>query len=139
MSAQANIVLTDAESTPVNHTFNPKGAKSVADGKSVAVWRDQSLGSEVGYATITEHHAPSNANGMSKFRYVIDVPVLEQAGSGGTFVPPPTKAFSTVATIEIWAHARASEQQLKNIVAYVKDFTAEAYFENAITKREPAW
>lgn len=140
MSAQAAIVLADGTSpTPVNHTFDPKGAKSVANGKSVADWRDQSLPNQVGWPSLQEQHAPVNGNGMQKFRFVIDVPTLEQPNTGGSFVPPPTKAFSTVATVEVFAHERASEQELKNIAAYVKNFTAHAYFTNAITKREPAW
>lgn len=140
MSAQADIVLADGTSpTPVNRTFNPKGAKAVANGKSNALWRDQSPPNKVGYLSIEEQHAPVNVNGMEKFRFVIDVPTLEQPNTGGSFVPPPTKAYSTVATVEIYAHERASEQELKNIVAFVKNFTATAYFSNAVTKREPSW
>lgn len=140
MSAQANIVLADGTSpTPVNHTFAPKGAKAVANGKTNSVWRDQSPPNAVGYLSLEEQHAPVNVNGMEKFRYVIDVPTLEQPNTGGSFVPPPTKAFSTVAVVEVYAHVRASDQELKNIVAYVKNFTATAYFSDAIVKREAAW
>lgn len=140
MSAQAAIVLADGTTpTPVNKTFDPKGAKAVANGKSNSLWRDQSPPNAVGWPTLEEQHAPVNVNGMEKFRYVIDVPTLEQPNTGGSFVPPPTKAYSTVAVVEVYAHARASEQELRNIVAFVKNFTAHAYFSNAIAKREPAW
>lgn len=138
MSAQANIVLADGKTTPVNHTFVPKGARAT-DGKDVAVWRDQSPGVAVGYLSLTEQHTAPNGAGMEKFRYVIEVPTLEQAASGGSFVPPPTRAYATVATIEVWAHQRASDQELKDIVAYVKNFAASSYFSNAIISREAAW
>lgn len=139
MSAQANIVLNDGQTTPVAHTFAPKGARAVTDGKSVSVWRDQSPASAVGFLSLTEQHAPANGNGIEKFRYVIDVPTLESPSSGGSFVPPPTKAYATIAVVEVWMHNRASLDELKNIVAYVKNFTASTYFSDAITKRESAW
>lgn len=139
MSVQADIAINDGAAAPVLHTFNPKGAKRAPDGKDVALWRDQSSAQAVGFVTLTENHIPMNANGMEKFRYVIDVPTLETPSSGGAFVPPPTRAFGTIAVVEVWAHQRASDQELKNIAAYVKNFTATAYFSNAIVKREAAW
>lgn len=139
MSAQTAISLADGQATPVSHTFDPRGAKKAADGKDVAVWRDQSGGVAVGFATITEYHTGVNSNGIEKFRYVIDVPALEQASSGGAFVPAPTKAFSDVVVVEVFSHERSSEARLKDIVAYVKNFTASAYFSNAVTKRDAAW
>lgn len=138
MSAQVSIVLADGKATPVSHTFEPRGAKN-KDGKDIAIWRDQSSGIAVGFATLTEHHSVPNSNGVEKFRYVIDVPALEQAASGGTFVPAPTKAFSDVVVIEIFAHERSSEDRLKDLVAYAKNFTSGAYFANAVTKRDAAW
>lgn len=139
MTAQATITINDGATTPVAHNFDPKGAMVNGDKKGIANWRDQSPAQAVGFLTLTETHTPVNANGMEKFRYVIDVPTLESPGSGGTYAPPPTRAYGTIAVIEVWAHERATEQELKNIAAYVKNFTAHAYFNNAITKREPAW
>lgn len=139
MSAQANIVINDGKATPVAHTFNPKGAKLAPDGKSVAIWRDQSPTQKVGYLTLKEEYTPVNGNGMEKVRFVIDVPTLESAASGGTFAPPPTRAYGTIATIEVWMHERASAAELEDIVAYVKNFTALAYFKDVVVKREAAW
>lgn len=138
MSQQSNIVLADGKTTPVNHIFAPKGAKSESK-VDTAFWRDQTGLPKVGYLSIVERHTPTNANGMERFRYTIDVPTLESASSGGSFVPPPTRAFGTIATIEVMMHERASEQELKDIVAYVKNFTATTYFADAIIKREAAW
>lgn len=139
MSAQANIVLNDGQTTPVAHTFNPKGAKTQPDKRDVAIWRDQTPANAVGYLTLSETHTPVNANGMEKFRYTIDLPTLESPGSGGAYAPPPKRAYGTIAVVEVWAHERASQQELKDIVAYVKNFTAGTYFSDAITKREAAW
>lgn len=138
MSAQANIVLNNGAMTPVAKTFAPKGARRIND-KDVALWRDQSSANAEGYPTITEQHAPPNSNGIEKFRYVIEVPTLEQPASGGSYVAAPKRAYATVAVVEVWEHTRASQDELKDIVAYVKNFTASAYFSDAVTKRESAW
>lgn len=64
MSAQGNIVINDGTSpTPVARTFAPKGARVSPDKKEVAIWRDQSTASAVGYRTLTEQHTPVNSNG----------------------------------------------------------------------------
>jgi hypothetical protein len=139
MSAQANIVLNDGQTTPVAHTFNPKGARTQPNGKSVALWRDQSQANAEGYWTLKEEHTPPNGNGMEKFRFIIDRPTLESPASGGSFVPPPTRAFGSIGVVEIWVHKRALDAELKDIAALVKNFTATTYFTDAIVKREPAW
>lgn len=137
MSAQASIVLND--SLAVVHTFAPKGAKRGPDGKDVALWRDQSPTNMAGFLTLNEYHSAPNANGVEKFRVVLDVPTLESPSSGGSFVPPPTRAYGTIGVIEIWAHQRASLVELNNIAAYIKNYTATAYFAALIANREPAW
>lgn len=139
MSAQATLTINDGLTTPVAHNFDPKGAKTAPDKTDLAIWRDQSAASAVGFRTLSEKHTPVNVNGMEKFRYTIDLPTLESPSSGGSFTPPPTRAFGTIAVVEVWAHQRASDQELKDIVAYVKNFTAGTYFSNAIVKREAAW
>lgn len=138
MSAQANLVINDGQTTPVAHTFNPKGAK-LEGGITRALWRDQSPTTMVGYLSVAEEHTPVNKNGMEKFKWTIDVPVLEQASSGGAFVPPPTRAFGGIIKIEVWVHERADLAHLKDLAAYLKNFTALTYVKDAIEKREAAW
>lgn len=139
MAIQAAVSIADGQASPVTHVFNPKGAKTQPDKKDIAIWRDQTPTNAVGYLSITEQHTPVNSNGMEKFRYVFDLPTLESPASGGSFAPPPTRAYGTIGVIEVWAHERASQQELKDIVAYLKNFSALAMFSNAITAREPAW
>lgn len=138
MAAQATLTINDGQTTPVAHSFLPKGAKQTGN-LDVALWRDQSPSNMVGYLTLTEEHTPVNKNGMEKFKWVIDVPVLEQASSGGAFVPPPTRAFGGIIKVEVWAHERADAQHLKDLAAYLKNFTALAYVKDCIEKREAAW
>lgn len=139
MSAQANIVLNDGQTTPVAQTFNPKGVKANQDGSTLALWRNQAPFNQAGWWVLTERHNPVNGNGMEKFIYTFDLPTLESPSSGGSFVPPPTRAFGTIGRIEVWAHERAVDAELKNIVAMIKNFTASTLFSDNITKREAAW
>lgn len=138
MSAQASVIINDGAATPVAHTFLPKGTKSV-EGKDIATWKDVSPTNAEGFLSMVEHHTPFNSNGMEKFRYVIDVPTLETPGGTGPFVPPPTRAYGGVIVIEVWAHKRATADELKNYAAYAKNFAGHAYFKAAIENREAAW
>lgn len=139
MAAQANIVLNDGATTPVAHTFNPKGSRALPNGKTVSFWRDQNFTSSEGFWSLKEEYVPANGNGMEKFRYAIDLPTLESPASGGSFAPPPTRAYGSIAIIEVWAHRRATDAELKNIVAITKNFVNTSYFSDAIVKREAAW
>lgn len=139
MAAQAALTLLDGKATPVSHVFDPKGARESVSGKQVAQWRDQNFTNREAFWSIKEEHADPNKNGVEKFRYVIDLPTLESPASGGTFAPPPTRAYGTMAVVEYWVHSRASAIELADIVAIVKNFTASAYVANAVTKREAAW
>jgi hypothetical protein len=51
---------------------------------------------------------------------------------------PVQKRF-TLGEVQVYAHQLATDVELKNIAALVKNFTASTYFQNAITKREAAW
>lgn len=135
MSAQAILVLNDGATPPVAHTFNPKGARVQASGKDVALWRDQSVPNAVGYPTITEQHSSVNSNGMEKFRWTIEVPYTETP-PGST---APVKAYACVAVLECWVHERATDTELMNIAAYMKNFASFNYVRDAIVKREAAW
>lgn len=141
MSAQANIVIADGQGSPANHTFIPKGARVEPNGKNRALWREASAISAEGDLTITEHHTESSGpDGLEKFTYVISVPTLETVGTSDSGVTPPArKAYENVGVIEFRFPRRATLAERGNLAAYVKNFAALAYVENAIENREPAW
>jgi hypothetical protein len=134
MSAQANITINNGAGTPVAKTFNPKGAKKQADGKDIAIWRDQSAGLAIGYPSITEQHSDANSNGVEKFRYVIDLPVVATPVNEA-----PSVSYRPQAFIEVMVPQSATPAELADIVAFTKNFVALTYFSDAITKREAAW
>jgi len=134
MSAQAAIVINDGATTPVAHTFDPKGARSQPQGKDVAVWRDSAQANMVAAWTVEEQHTPVNGNKIEKFRYLITLPYTEPDLNGN----PVAKRFA-LGEVLVYAHELSTDQELKHIAALVKNFTASTYFQNAITKREAAW
>lgn len=134
MSAQASLVINDGATTPVAHTFDPKGARAQPQGKDVALWRDSAQANLVAAWTVEEQHTPVNGNQIEKFRYLITVPYTEPDLNGN----PVQKRF-TLGEVQVYAHELATDQELKHIAALVKNFTASTYFQNAIVKREAAW
>jgi hypothetical protein len=140
MSSQANVVLANGETTPVNKTFAPKGALRSPTGKDVAEWREQSAVNAEGFFSLTEQHTDPNGNRIEKFRYVIEIPTLETVGTNDAGITPaPSVAYVTTGVVEVWMSTRASQAELKDIVAFVKNFTATTYFSDAIKNREHAW
>lgn len=140
MTAQANVVLANGAGTPVNKTFAPKGALRSPTGKDVALWREQSAVNAEGFFSLTEQHSDPNGNRIEKFRYVIEIPTLETVGTNDAGITPaPSVAYVTTGVIEVWMSTRASQAELDDIVAFVKNFAATSYFSDAITNREHAW
>lgn len=135
MSAQANIVINDGAATPVAQTFNPKGAKTSPTSKDVAIWRNQAVANAIGYQTIEEQHAAPNVNGLEKFRWVLTVPTTEIPAG----LTAPRIAYAGTVIVEAWLPQRATDQELKNYAAYLKNFAALQYVQDAIIKRECAW
>lgn len=135
MPAQSSLVINDGQGTPVAHTFAPNGSMQLADKKVVSEWVDRSPATKVGYLTIREQHAPSNQNGLEKIRWVIEKPTTETLSGA----PAPTKAYANTVVIEAWIHDRASVAELADLVAFAKNFTANAYFATKVNTRERTW
>jgi hypothetical protein len=115
MADFVTFTLDDAEATPVTHTFDPA---SHQDG--IAIWEDRVDGIPVGYPTISmSMKRPTRARNSYKVMAKIALPTLEQASSGGVFVPPPTKAYDNLAVVEFIMPARSTTQERKNLLKYL--------------------
>lgn len=134
MPAQTNLVLNDGKATPVAHTFVPDGALRDQSGKVIADWVDRSPASKIGFWTIKEQHAPSNANGIEKLRLVVNLPVLESLSNTASngIVPSPTKAFDDIVVVESWTHDRASTVQKTDKLAIIRSLVNSTYFADKI-------
>ncbi len=142
MADQASIVLTDGESTPVNHTFVPKGVlKDPSTGKVVATWKKPSAVNSEGDYVLKQHFVEgSGADGITKHTYVLSLPVLETVGTNDAGVTPPArKAYECIAVLEFRCSNRSTAQQRKNTVKMIADLAAEAVTLNEVENRESAW
>ncbi len=125
MSAIANVVINDGQATPVSHTFAPV----TIDAQGVAKWADRSGGISVGFPTLSYSLKNPNGNSKSyKLTAKVMLPVLEQTSpSTATGIQPaPTVAYNLLANIEMVLPERSTAQDRKNLLAYVKNYLANA-------------
>lgn len=142
MAAQANIVLTDGEGTPVNHTFVSKGVlKDPTTGKVVATWREPSSVNAEGDSVLKQYFQEgSGVDGVTKHTYVLSIPVLETVGTNDAGVTPPArKAFENIGVLEFRCSRRSTAQQRENLVKMIADLAIEAVTVNEVENREHAW
>lgn len=124
MAAIAPVVLNDGQATPVAHTFAPD---DMQDG--VARWADRSGGIALGYPVISfSLRKPNKQTRNYKLIAKVQVPTLEVTSpSTSTGIQPaPTKAYDCLATIEMVLPDRSTQQERKNLLAYLKNYLANA-------------
>lgn len=117
----SNIVLADAQGTPVNHTFIPIGL----DSDGVYWWTDQSQANAVGFWRISvKVKAPAAAsagvssNGRTQRVTVgLHEPVLETNGdsSASGILPAPQVAYVSRAIMEYVLPERNTTQNRKDL------------------------
>lgn len=131
MSAVANIVLADAQATPVNHTFVPIGP----DKQGVWWWEDQSTTSSLGYNRISAqlirpgNPAPgaSAESRMNRVKLTIHTPKLEVlSNTSSGFTAVPTVAYIPRSTHEFILSDRAVVQDRKDSRKYAAGLLADA-------------
>lgn len=121
MPTAANIVLADAQATPVNHTFIPMGRE--ADG---TYWfEDQSQATPLGFWKISVQlkrppaasaGTASGSDRVSKAIITLHEPTMETLGTADNgLVPPPTLAYITRAKLEYTLPERGVLQNRKDI------------------------
>lgn len=131
MSAVANIVLNDAQATPVAHIFIPIGP----DTNGAWWWEDQSTSSSIGFNRISMHlkRAPNPAAGsnagarMNRVSVGFHTPVLESLGTTDAgLTPPPTIAYVNRCNVEFILPDRSSLQDRKDLRKYIDFLMAES-------------
>jgi len=119
LSTQANLVLADGQSTPVNKTFSARGADL-----NLAVWKDISAGIGIGVPTITLSAKESEgANGAWRCEARVTLPVLEVvSGDAGGYTPSPKVAYKMFGKVEFVAPNRSTVQNRKDLKAFLANF-----------------
>ena len=117
----SNIVLADAQATPVNHTFVPVGR----DKNGIFWFEDQSATSAVGnWRVAIELKRPSAPNGKTssdgrsyRARIELHEPVLETVSNNTVagIAPAPTVSYVTRAYSDIVMPERGTLQNRKDI------------------------
>lgn len=130
--AAANIVLADAQATPVNHTFVPLGP----DREGVFWFEDQSQASPIGYWRISYQlkRPPVVAAGANSsqrtYRAVIGLhePVLENVTNATVsgVAPAPTISYVPRVFVEGVLPERASLQNRKDLRKMIFNLLNEA-------------
>lgn len=138
MAILSNIVLADAQGTPVNHTFIPIGG----DEKGVQWAVDQSQSNAVGYWRIsiqtsapTPPKAGESTNGRTfRVRVGLHEPVLETNGdsSASGIIPAPTVAYIPRSFIEYVLPERSSLQNRKDLWKMTHLLGANAQIQAAV-------
>lgn len=124
MSQKTSIVLTDAESTPVNRTFLPASK----DG-NLYTYHNRASGIVVGYDVLTvQQRMPSKSSKATVVSFKLTTPKLEQtsASTSTGIQPAPTVAYNCIGKLEFVLHERSTLQDRKNLLAMMRDLIDEA-------------
>lgn len=139
MAVATNIVLADAQASPVNHTFVPLGPMKGYD----MVWEDQSQASPNGYWRIgVSQSRPSNKIAGSPIVTKITLlePVLEAiAPAASGLTQPPTVAYTPSVVTEYRVSDRSNLQVRKDLRKMNANLQAEAQVTAWVETLVPAW
>lgn len=138
MTAIAALTLADGVAVPVNHTFNPVNI----DAAGIAKWADRVGGISLGYPVVSfSLRAPTKSNRNYKLTAKVVTPVLEvtSASTGTGIQPAPTKAYDLIATVDMVLPERSTLAQRKDLLAFVKNFLANAAITAAVQDFESVY
>lgn len=139
MAQIVNIVINDAATTPVAHTFAPVTSY---DAQGVANWADRSGGISVGFPTLSfKLREPTKGSRTYRLTAKVKLPVLDVTSpSTGTGIQPaPSVAYNLETHIEMVMPERATLQNRKDILAYAKGYMANAAITTAVENLEPVY
>lgn len=142
MSAIANIVLNDAQATPVAHTFAP--AKTPVDG---ALWEDRSASQYIGYNKLSMSISrptgviKDGANRNLKLHIKLETPKLENVTNSTVsgIAPAPTVSYRPVAELVATLPERCSLQDRKDLQKYLQQLMTNSFVTSLFENYEVAY
>lgn len=138
MPAIANMTINDGATTPVAHTFAPVNI----DANGVAKWADRSGGIALGFPLVSQCvRVPSKTSRNYRVTVKVATPVLEvtSPSTASGIQPAPTKAYDLLATMELVLPERSSLAERKNLIAYMKNYLANAVITAAVENFEAVY
>jgi hypothetical protein len=134
----SNIVLADAQATPVNHTFVPVGR----DNNGVFWYEDQSAANAIGNWRIsvevkkpTVAAARQNSDGRSnRYKIGLHEPVLETVSNSSVsgIAPAPTVSYVMRSITDFVMPERATQQNRKDLRKMMAALLANTDMVNAV-------
>lgn len=142
MAQIANIVLNDAQATPVAHTFGP--ARTPVDG---ALWEDRSSSQYIGYNKVTmELRRPTGSSGGSANRNIkavirVETPKLENVTNSTVsgIAPAPTVSYRPMAELTFTFPERCSLVDRKDLQKYILQLMGNTFVTDLVEKYEVAF
>jgi hypothetical protein len=125
MTAIAALTIADGQATPVTKTFSPVNI----DAMGVAKWADRSGGIAIGYPVVSfSMRQPTKAFRSYRVTTKVVLPILEQtsASTATGIQPAPTKAYDLIFNGEFVLPERSTLAQRKDILAFAKNYLANA-------------
>lgn len=144
MASIANVTVADGETTPVDHTFTPRGVLPVVRGLQ-SLWRNESSGNPAAYEKLTmwvtqtasplsDIMTPGKAVSPNKVRIKLELPSTYVDASGLTLLD-----FSDVWIVEYLGHPRSTTQHRKNGRTLMRNILTSTAGINAIDYSDPAF
>jgi len=146
MAAAANIVLNDAQATPVAHTFIPLGP----DQNDVRWWEDQSGASPLGYnrismalvrPSLTAAQGVSSDKRVCRVKMQLHTPKLENTTNSTVsgVQPAPTLSYVPRVSVEFILPERSALQDRKDIRKFAQFLLADTAIVNAVESLQGVW
>lgn len=143
MPAVANIVLADAQGTPVNHTFLPLGP----DASGVWWFEDQSSATPIGYWRVSiklnrpqpgGNGSASSSNRVNEAIIGLHQPTMETLGTNDNgILPPPTVSYVSRSVQRLTMPERSSLQNRKDLRKMSMNLLADANVIDLIENLRP--
>ncbi len=121
MPAIGNVVINDGQSTPAAHTFAPQNI----DANGVASWKDRSSGVPTAFGGL-DLSLREPTTSARVYRVQGDVIIPTVADGSNPSVPAGTVLYTTRAQFQFFIPESSTLQERKNIIAYTRNFLADA-------------
>lgn len=127
MPAIAALAIFDGATTPVSHAFAP-----VSTDGSKAEWAERTAGVPAGYYSMThEYVKPASATAAHRIKIGLNVPVMAVVNG------VPTVVRNSSAQVVLNLSNSSSEQERKDLLAYVANALGLAAIKTSVQSIEP--
>ena len=134
MASVTSITINNGAATPVAKTYNPTRIEP-----ELVRYHDRSGGIVIGFPEISiSNRLPSKTAKSYKVTAKVTIPVLEQTSpSTATGIQPaPTVAYTLVGNVDMVFPDRCTLAERKDLLAFVKNFLANAAVTTAVESFE---